>query len=154
MSLLPSGTFASPNVSYYSDGGGAGGGSTSSVSTLISPTLISSVGGTSILNYTGSVNSIVTENNNGIFTMVAQPVAIGQLPFIAYNAAQNLTTIGDGLANILGGVVTTRQELLVTSPNGVGNSLALTPISATGSLIAQGCASNGVINLGTSIAQK
>jgi len=154
MSLLPAGTFASPNITYYDSGGGGGGGSVSSVSTLISPTLISTVGGTSILNYTGSVNSIVTENNNGIFTMSAQPTVPGQQPFIAYNAAQNLTTIGDGVQNILGGVVTTRQELLVTDPRGPGNNLALTPIDATNSLIAQGCATNGVINFGTSLAQR
>lgn len=157
MSLLPSGTFASLLNPYYGSGGGGSVVSsiTSTVSTLISPTLLSTVGGTSILNYAGTTTSIVSQNSNGVFSMIASNT-VGPSPvlgFIGYNAALNLTGIGDGQSNVLGGVVVSRQELLVTDPRGPGNSLALTPINATNSLITQGTASNGVVAIGSSQAQ-
>jgi hypothetical protein len=150
MSLLPSGTYASPLNPYYSNGGGGGGGS-SNVSSLVSPTILTETDGQAIMILGGDTTSLRMRNIEGSVEFQPIPLQVGVLPFINYVASSHFMSIGDAVD---GGAVTVRNPLLIDAPGTGVNFLEITPTSATESIICQNAPTSGAILIGSSLAQQ
>jgi len=158
MSLLPSGTFASPNESYYGAGGGGGSltspvniagnpDATINLSAPAGPSQLQFINGANswqILTATGGPNNIIIQPTSGTFN---------NSPMLSIDADLSGTVfLGTSLNGTL---VQSRNTLLVTDFLGggdAGNGIVISPQSATVNKISGVVASGGSLRLGSSVA--
>ena len=174
MSGLPNNTYSSPGVSFYAvAGGGGGGGSLQSPVTVIPDNLENArinvnagVGGSALITVIGSAtdSGVIGINGFGTAYTVGVTAAAGAAPSepsfsigatlepnvaFLYDPGTHQLSLGDADAN---GVISIRNGIGISDPDGVGNQLGISPVSATESSIVQAVASGGSVNIGSSQA--
>ena len=172
MSALPTATHSAPGVPIYATAGGG------AASTLQSPVAVlpdvtgattviaqATLAGDSTIEAIGSATgygAIIVGGSGTNYQIVANTALIpgsqnnlvigldgGGAPAIAYTPSSHVLALGDGTA---GGHVQTNNGLLINDPGGAGNSMVVTPVTASISAISQSIATNGSVVIGSSLA--
>jgi len=160
MSLLPSATFANPSTPFYAALGGGGGGSTSNIQ---SPATVvpNAPGGASVLTFAGSRNVItmaganIVEEGTSVLKFTSDPLGVSQL--VAFDIPGSAVTLGVGPV-ALGSNVVVNTPLTIQDQTYPATGLVISGeppfVGVTGvSRISNDLVSNGVLQLGSSVAQ-